>query len=155
MPSSRRSFLLWLGRSAAVGVAALGGAFTWGFFTHGHGQGTRTRRYLGRRADVLARLHNSREGFWLDSDNSALIVADPGAPTGLRATSLACTHLGCTLRPTAGNRSLECPCHGSSFAFLGPDGQATDLGRMLVGPATRDLDRFAVVAVGDRLFLEA
>ncbi len=154
MPASRRSFLLWLGRGAAVGVAALGGVFSWGFFADGHGQGTRTRRYLGRRADVLARLHSSREGFWLDADNSVLITIDPDSPAGLAATSLVCTHLGCTLRPTAGNRSLECPCHGSSFTFLGADGLAAELGRVTVGPATRDLDRFAVVAVGERLFLE-
>lgn len=154
MPPNRRSFLLWLGRGAAVGMAALGGAFTWGFFAQGHGQGTRTRRYLGRRTDVLARLQNSREGFWLDPDSSVLIVLDPGLPAGLRAVSTTCTHLGCTLRPTAGNHSLECPCHGSAFAFLGDDGRAVELGRVLVGPATRDLDRFEVVAVGDRLFLE-
>jgi Rieske Fe-S protein len=154
MPPTRRSLLLWLGRGAAVGVAALGGAFAWGFFAEGHGRGTRTRRFLGHRADVMARLQRSREGFWLDTNNSVVIVLDPATATGLRAVSLACTHLGCTLRPTAGNRTLECPCHGSAFAFLGDDGSGAELGHMLVGPATRDLDRFEVVAVGDRLFLE-
>ena len=155
MSTPRRSFLTWLGRGAAVGMAALGGAFSWGFFADGHGRGTRTRRYLGRRAEVLARLHATREGFWLDAESSVVIVEDPSAPTGLAATSLACTHLGCTLRPTAGNRTLECPCHGSAFAFLGDGGHTAELGRVQVGPATRDLDRFEVVAVGDRLFLEA
>ncbi len=154
MSTTRRTFLLWLGRGTAAGIAALGGAFTWGFFAHGHGRGTRTRRFLGRRAEVQARLLASREGFWLDADNSMVIVGDPDAPSGLRAHSLICTHLGCTLRPTAGNRTLECPCHGSAFAFLGDDGLATDVGRVLVGPATRDLDRYEVVAVGERLFLE-
>ena len=155
MPPTRRSFLVWLGRSAAVGVAALGGVFTWGFFAHGHGRGTRTRSYLGRRDQVLARLQSNREGFWLDAERSVVLVQDPDAPAGLRAHSLVCTHLGCTLRPTAGNRTLECPCHGSAFAFLGDDGRSAELGRVLVGPATRDLDRFEVIAVGDRLFLEA
>jgi Rieske Fe-S protein len=153
--ASRRSFLLWLGRGTALGVAALGGAFGWGFLSHGHGEGTRTRRYLGRRSDLLNRLQATREGYWLDVDNKLVIVLDPAASSGLRAHSLSCTHLGCTLRPSAGNRSLDCPCHGSSFAFLGEDGQGQELGRVLTGPATRDLDRFAVVAVGERLFLEA
>jgi Rieske Fe-S protein len=155
MALDRRAALLWLGRGAAVAITALGGAFGWGFFSHGHGRGTRTRRYIGRRAELQARLHASREGFWLDTDNSLVIVLDPSTPSGLRAHSLICTHLGCTLRPTAGNRRLECPCHGSVFAFLGDDGQTAELGRVLVGPATRDLDRHEVVVVGERLFLEA
>jgi len=155
MSATRRTFLLWLGRGAAASVAAITGAFTLGFFAYGHGQGTRTRSYLGRRTELFARLQNSREGFWLDTDSSVVIMLDPATPTGLRAVSLACTHLGCTLRPTAGNRTLECPCHGSAFALLGDDGSGAELGRVLVGPATRDLDPFEVVSVGDRLFLEA
>jgi len=92
----------------------------------------------------------------LDVENKVLIMHDPaGAEGELAAVSLVCTHLGCTLRPTAGNRTLDCPCHGSAFDFLGDDSRAGELGRVLVGPATRDLDRFDVVRVGDRLFLES
>jgi Rieske Fe-S protein len=155
MSSTRRSFLLWLGRGTAAGVALLGGAFGLGFFAHGHGRGTRTRRYLGRRAEVLARLEARREGYWIDEENGVLLLRDDEQPAGLRAISLACTHLGCTLRPAAGHRTLECPCHGSAFALMGDDGRGAELGRVLVGPATRDLERFDVVRVGDHLFLEA
>lgn len=151
MPLNRRALLLWLGRGTAAGLAALTAGFSWGFFAYGHGSGTRTRRYLGRRAEVLARVRASRDGVWLDVENSVVLMLDPqGGRDALAAVSLVCTHLGCTLRPTTGNRTLECPCHGSAFAFL-----EGELGRVLVGPATRDLDRFAVVTVGDRLFLEA
>jgi Rieske Fe-S protein len=49
------------------------------------------------------------------------------------ALSLACTHLGCTVSVT--ERGLACPCHGSEF-----DRQ----GRVLKGPAVRDLQRLKV-----------
>jgi len=138
-----------------VGLATLAGGVTWGFFAEGHGPARHARRSLGTRAEVLARVQASRQGFWLDPRNQVLVVRDPAVPVvGLTAVSLACTHLGCTLRPGPGNRRLLCPCHGSAFTFLGDDGRGTDLGRVLLGPATRDLARYAVVAVGERLFLE-
>ena len=54
------------------------------------------------------------------------------------ALSLVCTHLGCTgnVTPT----ELICPCHGSTF-----DRQ----GRVLKGPADRQLERYQVVVRGD------
>ncbi len=145
-----------LGRGTALALAALGGAFCWGFFAQGHGRGTRSRRHLGRKAELLARIRSSREGYWLDSGNQVLLVFDPLNPDeeGLLAISLVCTHLGCSLQPSGGNRQLVCPCHGSAFAFLGRDGRGSELGRVLQGPATRDLDRYRVVQVADRLFLE-
>ena len=145
-----------IGRGTAVGLAALSGAFAWGFFAQGHGRGTQRRRYLGRKAELLARIHSSREGYWLDTRNQVLLLADPQSEQAdtLLAVSLVCTHLGCSLQPSPGKRELVCPCHGSAFAFLGGDGQAKELGRVQVGPATRDLDRYRVVQVADRLFLE-
>jgi len=54
--------------------------------------------------------------------------------SGLYALSLVCTHLGCTVRVSAGE--LVCPCHGSIF-----DQQ----GRVVKGPADRALARLWVV----------
>jgi cytochrome b6-f complex iron-sulfur subunit len=54
------------------------------------------------------------------------------------ALSLVCTHLGCTVNVTP--TELICPCHGSSF-----DRQ----GRVLKGPADRQLSRYQVVERGD------
>jgi cytochrome b6-f complex iron-sulfur subunit len=54
------------------------------------------------------------------------------------ALSLVCTHLGCTVKVTP--TELTCPCHGSSF-----DRQ----GRVLRGPADRQLQRYQVVQRGD------
>jgi glycine/D-amino acid oxidase-like deaminating enzyme/nitrite reductase/ring-hydroxylating ferredoxin subunit len=48
----------------------------------------------------------------------------------LRAVSPVCTHLGCHVSWNRGERSWDCPCHGSRFA---PDGL------VIQGPATRDL----------------
>ncbi len=155
MPLSRRAFLDWLGRGTALGVAALSGRFLWSFFAHGHERGSRSRSYLGRSTEVLARVQSSREGYWLDAANQVLILqaADTGAD-GLVAVSLACTHLGCALRPSQDQSSLVCPCHGSRFAFLDGQGGTGELGRVQQGPATRDLERYSLVRVGERLFLE-
>jgi cytochrome b6-f complex iron-sulfur subunit len=54
------------------------------------------------------------------------------------ALSLVCTHLGCTVNVTP--TELICPCHGSTF-----DRQ----GRVLKGPADRQLERYRVEQKGE------
>jgi Rieske Fe-S protein len=48
------------------------------------------------------------------------------------ALDLRCTHLGCTVKGTAGG--FACPCHGSRF---------TSAGEVAQGPATHSLRRLA------------
>lgn len=57
------------------------------------------------------------------------------AASGGEAISLACTHQGCTVQ-LADDDKFHCPCHGSVF-----DRQ----GKVLKGPATRNLPRLQVV----------
>lgn len=60
------------------------------------------------------------------------------------ALSLTCTHQGCTVHPSS-NGEFHCPCHGAVY-----DAQ----GRVVTGPARRDLARYRVQQVeGDRIQL--
>lgn len=54
---------------------------------------------------------------------------------GKEAISLTCTHQGCTLQPQT-NGEFHCPCHGAIFNADG---------KVIKGPAKRDLPRFKVL----------
>jgi len=56
----------------------------------------------------------------------------------LTVLSLACSHLGCTVKPDSDG--FSCPCHGSSF-----DG----LGRVVRGPAVHPLAHLRLVVAPD------
>lgn len=56
------------------------------------------------------------------------------------AVSRVCTHLGCRLNFKESEGYLECPCHQSRFTING---------RVLHGPAKRDLTRYPVEQKGD------
>ncbi|MDB9374272.1 FAD-dependent oxidoreductase [Nodularia sphaerocarpa] len=51
------------------------------------------------------------------------------------AISLTCTHQGCTVKPAA-DGNFHCPCHGAVFAADG---------KVVKGPAQRDLPKFEIV----------
>ena len=89
--------------------------------------GDRLTKRGGRDAAELA----SGEGdiVHLDGDKVAGFRDDDGA---LHAVSPVCTHLGCQLNWNSGDRSWDCPCHGSRFS---PDGE------ILHGPAVSPLER--------------
>ncbi|MBV9266382.1 MAG: Rieske (2Fe-2S) protein [Acidobacteriaceae bacterium] len=60
------------------------------------------------------------------------------------AFSPSCTHLGCAYHWDTKAGKFVCPCHGSCFGANG---------RVLSGPAGRDLDRFETKVEGNRLWL--
>lgn len=59
---------------------------------------------------------------------------EDGTVTALSAT---CTHIGCIVSFNDAEQTWDCPCHGSRFGLDG---------RVLNGPATRDLEAVAVPA---------
>jgi nitrite reductase/ring-hydroxylating ferredoxin subunit len=61
-----------------------------------------------------------------------------------RAFSATCTHQGCTVSEVA-RGTINCPCHGSSFAIT--DGSVT------AGPAPRPLPERAVTVQGSSIVL--
>lgn len=57
----------------------------------------------------------------------------------LHAVSITCTHMACTLRWNDAETTWDCPCHGSRFSTEG---------RVLEGPAVKDLERIDVAPGG-------
>jgi Rieske Fe-S protein len=70
-----------------------------------------------------------------------LAIARDGESTFF-VTRAVCTHMTCTLRFNQLTASLMCPCHGSSFEFDG---------KVINGPATKDLSRMTVEFDGQTL----
>ena len=55
-----------------------------------------------------------------------------------------CTHLGCAYRYEESKNEFVCPCHSTNFSIEG---------KVLNGPAPRDLDRYPVKVQGTRLLI--
>ncbi len=60
-------------------------------------------------------------------------------PEDLRAFSLVCTHLGCTVQWQAGGKEFYCPCHG---------GRYDEFGDVLSGPPPIPLEQIPVQVKG-------
>ncbi|MEO1126469.1 MAG: FAD-dependent oxidoreductase [Cyanobacteria bacterium J06639_16] len=108
----------------------------------------------GQVAELTYSLGNSQEApFWVE--HNPLLSTDTvtyfGAGDRLyslsqddtTALSLTCTHQGCTVQ--AGAEGFNCPCHGAAY---------NNQGKVLSGPARRDLARYRVMErQGDRVLL--
>jgi Rieske Fe-S protein len=92
-----------------------------------HFIGDRVTKRGGREAAELA--PGEADIARLDGEKVAAFRDDDGT---LHAVSPICTHLGCQVNWNSGDRSWDCPCHGSRFS---PDGE------ILHGPAVRPLER--------------
>ena len=67
-------------------------------------------------------------------------------PEKLAAISPACPHQGCLVNWNKTHRAFICPCHGARF---GADG------KVLQGPATKDLKRYDVEMRGDEIWVSS
>ena len=74
-------------------------------------------------------------------NNTKLIVVRSSAST-YTAFSSTCTHKGCQVPLPNASGVIICPCHGSRF---------DSAGKLLKGPAQRDLPRAAVALQGNTL----
>lgn len=72
-------------------------------------------------------------------DGGKLLAVYRSDDGGLQAVSAACTHLGCAVHWNSGEKSWDCPCHGSRFAADGA---------VLHGPARRPLSAATLTSAG-------
>lgn len=72
---------------------------------------------------TISRIEGKRVGVYRDEDNKLHIV------------DTTCTHLGCNVEWNSGERSWDCPCHGSRFSYTG---------EVIEGPAKKPLEKIRV-----------
>jgi glycine/D-amino acid oxidase-like deaminating enzyme/nitrite reductase/ring-hydroxylating ferredoxin subunit len=96
-------------------------------------------RLRGPQVDSLDEL-DPGQGAWVKVEGE-LVAASRDEDGQLHVVSATCTHMGCRVTWNNGERSWDCPCHGSRFA---PDGA------VLQGPAVRPLELQQVEAAGEQ-----
>ncbi len=65
-------------------------------------------------------------------------------PESIRAFSLICTHLGCTVEWQAENKEFYCPCH---------DGRFDEFGEVIAGPPPVPLEQIPVKVEADMVIV--
>lgn len=104
------------------------------------------KKFISINADVAKHFVKGKLE-WIEKDvddlekNEGAVSVVNGSRTGvfkdnnekLHAVNTTCTHLGCELEWNNGERTWDCPCHGSRFSI---DGE------ILNGPATKPLETF-------------
>jgi cytochrome b6-f complex iron-sulfur subunit len=73
------------------------------------------------------------------------ISIDPANPKQLLAVNPKCTHEGCDVKWMPGEKRYDCPCHDAEFAADG---------KVLKGPAKKNLTTYPAKIVGDRVLVK-
>ncbi|MFD0959818.1 FAD-dependent oxidoreductase [Paenibacillus chungangensis] len=82
----------------------------------------RTMEELGEDEGAIVRVQGRRAGAYKDSDGKLHLV------------DTTCTHMGCEVEWNDGDRTWDCPCHGSRFSISG---------EVIEGPADKPLKTIA------------
>ncbi len=131
--ASRRQFL-------QAGVVALGAAWAGTFvqsklFAQETGQASRPVEFSLSELAVGAAKYISYAGV------SVIVIR---TAESIRAFSLICTHLGCTVTWQEGEKKFYCPCH---------EGYFDQFGEVVAGPPPVPLEQFPVTVDGDRVIV--
>lgn len=103
------------------------------------------KTFIQQNADVAGHLIKGKLGFArkkvedLSKDEAAIVVVD-GERAGAykdnegetHIVDTTCTHMHCEVEWNAGDRTWDCPCHGSRFSFTG---------EVIEGPAEKPLEQ--------------
>ena len=103
------------------------------------------KTFLAQNADVAGHLIKGKFDMPLQSaddlaKNEGAVVSANGVRAGayrdeegcVHLVDTTCTHLGCKVVWNHGDRTWDCPCHGSRFSYTG---------EVVEGPANRPLQR--------------
>ena len=137
MQSTRRGLLKGvLGGIGAFGLGSIVYA-VYRFLAPGAGGGTPVEITL---SEISA---GGAASFQYGGSPGILLREDDGT---LKAFSLVCTHLACTVTWNGEKKEFHCPCHDGFF-----DGE----GKVLSGPPPAPLERWKVEVKGDKVIIGA
>jgi cytochrome b6-f complex iron-sulfur subunit len=96
-----------------------------------------------QKSEFLDAKKNQRQFVVIKNDNLPFPIGLYLKNGGYTALYMQCTHQGCELH--ANKTALVCPCHGSDFSVEG---------KVLNGPADKDLKQFKVITDNETIYIE-
>lgn len=105
--------------------------------------------------DLQQKFHSATKNYYLDETHNVLVIrkkTDVPVESRFHFLSILCTHLQCRLNITIDARQLICPCHGSVFSL--DESDISDIGRVMKGPACKNLTHYRAFYSDDKIYLE-